>query len=241
MSKVRVPVEGLAGEELTLAKDAAHYVTRVRRLGVGDVCVLFDPSVGREVRATILVSDRGRVVVALDASTESSNLPLRRVTLLQGLGKGDKFGDIVRDATELGATRIVPLSTERSVPTRDRDHHTKRWRKIALDASRQCGRGDVPEVLAPHSVTEALAAVLPTSGARGCVLAPDAEHLLADDELPPNDELFFAVGPEGGFAPQEVAAFELAGLAARRLRGFVLRTETVCAAVLGALLIRRRP
>lgn len=241
MSKVRVPVEGLAGEQLTLAKEAAHYVTRVRRLDVGDTCVLFDPALGLEAEATIVEAHRGRVVVSLEALGPSQRIPERRVTLLQGVGKGDKIGDIVRDATELGATRIIPLSTERSVPTRDRDHHAKRWRKIALDAARQCGRGDVPEVFAPHSISEAISRVFPEAGATGCVLTPDAERLIGNGDLPFAEELFLAVGPEGGFTREEVRAFEAAGLEARRLRGFILRTETVCAAVLGALLLRSEP
>ncbi len=222
---------------LTLPDDAATYVTRVHRLGVGDRFLAFDPGQAIEADAEIVALSRKGATARIDATRPASRRPTRRVTLLQGSCKGDKMDAIVRDATELGATTIVPVITERSIARPDAAR-ADRWRRIAVEAARQCGRGDVPRVEEPV----ALAALLARSRAPEVIaicLDPRAERALgaALAGLAAETEIAFLVGPEGGLSDEEIALAERAGYVPARLGTLVLRTETVCAAVLGGLLL----
>src|SRR5262249_23530063 len=142
-----------------------------------------------------------------------------------------------RDATELGATRVVPVICERSVARPD-GARAARWRRIAVDAARQCGRGDAPAVEGPVPFVDAVHDA-PPDALRLC-LDPGAERPLgAALEEDQGQAVVLAVGPEGGLTPAETAAAGSAGFVLVTLGPLVLRTETVCAAVLGALSARR--
>ncbi len=152
---LRVPCADVAEGLHALAADAAAYATRVHRLGPGDRLVLFDPDRAVEADAEIVAVDRRAVTVTVGAPRPASVRPARAVTIIEGVGKGDKLDAIVRDATELGATRVVPVLCERSVARPDAAR-AARWRRVAVEAARQCGRGDALSVAAPVAFTEAV-------------------------------------------------------------------------------------
>jgi 16S rRNA (uracil1498-N3)-methyltransferase len=241
---LRVPVEGVADGVRELPPDAAAYATRVHRLAVGDPLVLFDPEAAVEAEAVILEVARRSVTVRVATPRAAQRRPSRAVTLLQGVGKGDKIDAIVRDATELGATRVVPVLCERSVALPGAAR-ALRWRRVAVEAARQCGRGDAPAIGAPISFTDALREeALRASGARRgggaavrVCLDPGADSPLASAfGALAGQAVIVAVGPEGGFTKAELALADAGGFRRVTLGPLVLRTETVCAAVLGALL-----
>jgi 16S rRNA (uracil1498-N3)-methyltransferase len=244
-SPLRVPLEGLEPGERVLANEAAGYVARVHRLGPGDVFTAFDPERALDATARVLSTSAGgrSVKVRIDDVRPSALRAPRPITLLQALGKGDKMDAVVRDATELGATRIVPVLAERGVSRPEgATERARRWRRIAVEAARQSGRGDAPVVASPAPLREALAALRAERGAAlewGACLAPGAPRSFGEvlRALVPGVAVTIAVGPEGGFSPVEIAACEEEGLSAASLGPLVLRTETVCAAVLGALMI----
>ena len=230
---LRVPCDRIEPGATSLADEAARYVTRVHRMTVGDRFVLFDPRAAVEADAEISAIDRRAVRVVVSAPRPASIRPRRRVTLIQATGKGDKLDAIVRDATELGATRIVPALAERSVARPGRAR-AERWRRIAVEAARQCGRGDAPAIDEPTALLEALGSL----ACPGLCMDPGAARPIADAfaKLVAAPELAIVVGPEGGLTEAELEAAAKAGLTRVTLGPLVLRTETVCAAVLGALL-----
>ncbi|MBK8255072.1 MAG: 16S rRNA (uracil(1498)-N(3))-methyltransferase [Polyangiaceae bacterium] len=240
---LRVPVERLVPGPCVLSKETSAYVARVHRLREGDAVVAFDPEQAVQAHAVVLrIEDAGyRVTVEVSPPEPATVVASRRLTLIQAIGKGDKMDAIVRDATELGATHIVPVISERSVvKLGDVGGRPARWRRIAVEAARQSGRGDAPRVAPPALLAAAVSEVY-TSPAPGlCVcLAPGAPPVLGDlfAALEPTDGVTIVVGPEGGLSEAEVNLCTQSGFTACGLGGFVLRTETVCAAVLGALLI----
>jgi 16S rRNA (uracil1498-N3)-methyltransferase len=174
-----------------------------------------------------------------------------RLTLAVGLPKGRKLDDIVRQAVELGATRIVPVRTARSVPrpaggkgpgSKGNDARAARLAAIALEAAQQSGRARVPEV-APVTPFADFAARPPEG--RGVVLWED-EHAAGLPELLSGapDAATLLVGPEGGLAPEEVAALVARGYRTARLGPHILRSETACLAALAvasAVLWRAAP
>lgn len=232
---LRVPVAGLRPGPLALPAEAARYVSTVHRLGPGAPLVLVDHAARLEANARVLSAVRGAVVVEVAEPRASASLPPRSIVLLQGLPKGDKMDAIVRDATELGVARVVPIFAARSLvrPGPGGGGRLDRWRRVALEAARQCGRGDVPEVLDPLSVGDAFRLALP-AGPR-LVLEPGAPPLRDAFGPAPPSAIAFAVGPEGGWEAAELATARAAGWALASLGPFVLRTETAAAAALGAL------
>jgi 16S rRNA (uracil1498-N3)-methyltransferase len=234
---LRVPAEDLAPGERALPTEPSQYVARVHRRGAGDRLVLFDPDRAIEADAEIVDVDKRKVVVRVLATREATR-PARSITLIQGVGKGDKMDAIVRDATELGATAIAPALCERSVARPD-GSRAARWRRIAVEAARQCGRADAPIVAAPAPFQEAIQA---RDGALRICLDPRADHALGDalSALDGSTAVALVVGPEGGLSPAEMEAAVAAGFSRVRFGAWVLRTETVCAAVLGAILASSR-
>ncbi|WP_437764470.1 RsmE family RNA methyltransferase [Sorangium sp. So ce281] len=238
---LRVPLGAIAAGVIALPPEAASYVVRVHRLREGDRFVVFDPELGVEAEATLESIGRRGAEARIDAPRPAALRPGRRVTWIQAVGKGDKMDAVVRDATELGATRIIPAISARSV-ARPAEERSQRWRRIAIEAARQCGRGDAPRVEAPMSLAAALAeagaAPSTEGGALGMCLDPYAETPLGARlaALSPGMEAAFAVGPEGGFTPEELGMCAALGFERVRLGALTLRTETVCAAALGALI-----
>ena len=237
---LRVPVAQLVRGEMTLDTETSRYVARVHRLQIGDVVALFDPENALEATGTITVVDKSSVRVAVADVHAAVVRATRPVTLVQAIGKGDKIDAIVRDATELGATRIIIAETTRSVVRLgDRaNERLLRWRRIAVQAARQCGRGDAPDVIGPLPWQEALRDAAQPPGLALCLweratnpIGPKLRDLAAATPLA------VAVGAEGGFEPGEIAVAEAEGFIPVSLGPFILRTETVPAAVLGAALL----
>lgn len=237
---LRVPVDGLSEGVITLDPEASRYITRVHRKKAGERCLLFDPALAIEAEATILEVHRDKVACQVDAPRPSSMRPRRSVSLLQAIGKGEKLDSVVRDATELSVTEIVAIESARTVvqlgnraPAR-----LERWRRIAIEAARQCGRGDAPTVRGPLAWSEVIAEHADSDALKLCcwerATEPLGPHLKGLDPARP---VVFAIGPEGGLEEAEIEEARRAGFHIVSLGPLTLRTETVAAAVLGAVLL----
>lgn len=213
-------------------------MSRVHRLRDGDHFVAFDPEARVEADVEILAAS-GAVRCRVGALRPSTKVSRTGLTLLQVMGKGDKPDQVIRDATVLGAERVVLLESSRGVvrvPEERSESRRARWRSVALEAARQSGRGDVPSIEGPSSFDAALA--LAAAGpAHRVVLLPGAPVGLlgALGDWRPGNALFVLVGPEGGFdAGEEQRALD-AGFVAVSLGELVLRTETAAVAALGVI------
>jgi 16S rRNA (uracil1498-N3)-methyltransferase len=238
---LRVPVQKLEAGELVLDAGASRYVARVHRLRAGDQVVLFQPKEAREAEATIVEVARDAVRCRVGEVRTAKVRAERRVTLVQGAPKGDKLDAIVRDATELGATAVVVAETQRSVVrfAEKRGDRFERLRRIAAEAARQSGRGDTPSIVGPLAWSDALATESDPHAAKLCLwerATEPAGRRLA--RLAPDQPLVIAAGPEGGLESAEAEAARALGYDVVSLGPFILRTETVAAAVLGAVLLK---
>ena len=213
-----------AGAELQLDK-AARQHARVLRIKDGAPIELFDGQ-GRLASGAL----RGRSVM-IDEVVERP-APKRRLGLLQGLPKGAKSDDIVRMATELGATDIVFVRTERSVAfAKDHDKKMQRWMRIAHEASRQCERLYFPDIRMHGALDEALAE-LPVDDTHYYAWARQANDEPGPARATCGANRWIAVGPEGGFSDDERSAFDAAGFCALSLGPHVLRVDTAACAAL---------
>jgi len=237
MRTIRIHVDQplAAGTEVALPAQAAEHVARVLRLATGDPLTLFNGD-GADYAATILAVGKREVRVrVLDRQAVTRESPLR-LTLAQGVARGEKMDLIVQKATELGVARIVPLLTERAEVKLDAARAEKRlahWRAVAASACEQCGRACLPEIL-PALALPAWLAALADDGALRLALLPEAES--SARELRPGDAgALLVVGPEGGLGERDTIALHEAGFRGLRLGPRILRTETAGLAALAAL------
>ena len=214
-------------QEGELPADEAHHLTRVMRLGTGDDIAVFDGR-GHEFRARVMSAVRGRVrIELLDAITPApeARVPL---TLVQAVLKGDKMDAVVRDATMLGVSAIVPLITSRTIarpPRREND----RWERVAVSSAKQCRRAVVPSISAPRLFNDWLASS--AQGLRLILVEPSAADRdvrslrLLEDHAPAS--LSLIAGPEGGWTKDERENAERAGCIAVTLGGLTLRADAI--------------
>jgi 16S rRNA (uracil1498-N3)-methyltransferase len=231
----RVYVDGALapGGRITLTGSAANHVTRVLRLRVGAELTLFNGR-GGEYAAQIEAAKGSAVTVSI-----AEHRPIEResplvLTLAQGVSRAERMDLVVQKATELGASRLVPLITERSVvrlTAGQADRKLNHWRAIAIGACEQCGRNRLPQVAAPVTLTDY---VKQRDGTTRLLLSPVSATCLADAPRP-GEAMTVLVGPEGGLTEVEQAAALAAGFTPVRLGPRVLRTETAAIAAVALL------
>jgi 16S rRNA (uracil1498-N3)-methyltransferase len=221
--------------ELALPQQAAEHVARVLRMNAGDMLTVFNGD-GYDYAATLISIGKRDVTVRIEDREPISNESPLKLTLAQGVARGEKMDLIVQKATELGVARIVPLFTERSEVKLDASRAEKRllhWRAVAASACEQSGRVCIPEVTPAQSLQDWLKN-LPDDGAQRLALLP--EGTLRARELRLGDAGgLLVVGPEGGLGDRDVAALQEAGFQGLRLGPRILRTETAGLAALAAL------
>ena len=213
----------VSATELVLRALEAHHARRVLRLPVGARVVCFD---GRgaawDCEITAYERDQARAAPLVRLPDEPERPP--RVTLAQGIVKGERMDWIVQKATELGVVRIVPLLADRSVVRAEADRRAERWQRIALEAAKQCERNRLPDIDAPTSLADVLAAL--DGAALAFVERDGAPARVGIEALGRPERVTLFVGPEGGWSPEERLAFERAGVARASLGPDVLRSET---------------
>ena len=234
LSRVYV-AEPIAGRRTCeLGGTAANHVLRVLRLRAGESLTLFDGT-GGEYAATLDKSSRDRVVVTVGEHSAVERESPVNVTLIQGISRSERMDLVVQKATELGVTRIVPVTTERTVvrigaPQSDRK--SEHWRAIAIAACEQCGRNRLPELRTPISLHGWLEGWQPAATA--LLLSMHADTRLGA-ALAAARKIDLLIGPEGGLTADEESAALAAGFRGVNLGPRVLRTETAAIAALAAI------
>jgi 16S rRNA (uracil1498-N3)-methyltransferase len=238
-------------EFIRLSGKDYHYLVRVRRLAEGSAFTALLPD-GKKVRVLVRSVDNGVLVGECLPGEKVPGAFLPPIVLFQALPKGAKMDLIIRQAAEGGVSEIVPFESGRSVRRLEgrgnegrETGRLERWRRIVREARQQSGSGIATEVGAPRSFGEMAAywGELRESRERpvGLLLHTNEGSPLANGgfhgylEGGP-DLVAMAVGPEGGFAPEEAARLVEAGFKAVSLGDTVLRTET--AALYAAAAIR---
>ncbi len=223
--------------EITLDEKAFTHI-RVLRLHQNDEIAIFDGA-GGEFSASILNIGKRDVRVQLRAYRSVERESSMRITLVQALATGDKMDWIIQKATELGVTAIQPIQTQRATAKLNTERAEKRaahWQGVAIAACEQCGRNRVPTVLSVIDFGDWIArsGEAQDEGTR-VLLDPNASASLTAQTDNAKKSIALIIGPEGGFAPDEIAVAIRHGVETARFGLRVLRTETAGIAAIAAL------
>lgn len=217
--------EQFTDRRVILDADESHHLTRVLRLGVNDRVFVFDGE-GSEWLAEISLAGKREVELKLvEKLAGAVDSPLH-LTLGQAMIKGDKFDLVIQKTTELGVTRIVPLVTAHCdvrVGGERIDNKLTRWRRIALEAVKQCGRRRLVEIAEPADFADFCAS--DNSGLK-LFFSERGGRSLREGIDGGAASLTLAVGPEGGWSDQEIETAEGAGFRPIHLGPRILRAET---------------
>ena len=222
------------GQRFALPELTTHHLVRVLRLDVGDTCVLFNGD-GHDYHARLLTAQKRGAEVEIGERLEVRNESSLRITLVQGIARGEKMDLILQKATELGVAVIAPVITDRTEVKLDGERTDKKmnhWRGVLAAACEQCGRARLPEITEPQSLAKFAAS---DHSERRLVLDPDADNSLADLRLSAKTSVSLAIGPEGGFSERDLAMLRAGGYEKVRLGPRILRTETAGMAAIAAL------
>jgi 16S rRNA (uracil1498-N3)-methyltransferase len=187
-----------------------RHLAKVRRVRRGDLVALRTET-GDRLRARVeRVTDSWIEAEVVGREARATSLP--EITLCMGLLKGRSFDTVIEKAAEIGVVRILPVMCERSVPriTDDRQK-IQRWRRKAIEASKQCMRDSVPEIANIHSFEEAIASV---DGRMRIIAHPGSDASLRQALGSVEAETAKAallVGPEGGFSEREIGQAAASG------------------------------
>lgn len=219
--------------------DLIHQWRSVFRYNIGSEVILFDGG-GKEYSAVLEKLSNREAEVRL-VSERKGLLPERQITLFQSLIKKDNMEWVVEKATELGVSSIVPIVSERS---EKKGFNAQRARKIAIEASEQCGRADVPEISEIRNLGEVLESckniiVFDSSGVyfnnESRIRNYGKEDPLHNSHFISNDSCLF-IGPEGGWTEKELELFKQKGASIFSLGPLTLRAETAAIVALATLI-----
>jgi len=234
LTRVYVEEELQSGARILVTGTAANHVMRVLRLRAGDEVTLFNGR-GGEFAARLEEFRRDAVHAVVGEGRpgdRESPLPL---TLAQGVSRGERMDWILQKSTELGASRIAPVLTERSVvrlDARQAERKRQHWRGIAIAACEQSGRNRLPDVADPVGFHDFIAGC--SADSTRLLLSPLAGRDLDDLEVRASG-VTVLIGPEGGLTDLEQETALHAGFTAVRMGPRILRTETAAIAALTIL------
>ncbi len=230
------------GELIELSEREAHHALNVLRLKEGERVVALNGE-GGELSCTVANVGKKGVMLKVYQRTTIPPLPYR-LTLVQAVPKGKAMEMIVQKAAELGAWKVVPIMSERTVAHLDEDRSeskVEKWRSIAIDAIKQCGSAWLPKFADPVKPAQYLATAERADLTLIASLQPGSKHprihlneFLEEKKRKPKSIAVW-VGPEGDVTPAEVNAVIGAGALPITLGPLVLRSETAaiyCMAVL---------
>ena len=233
LSRLHCEDELRVDNQLSLPADASHYLLTVLRLKSGDRIRLFNERDG-EFEGSIRTAGKKQAVVDLIEQVREPNPEALHIDLALGVSRGERMDYAIQKATELGVAGITPIYSQhgevRIKQAARLENKLRHWRRIVVNACEQSGRLSVPTVNEPRG----LASWLNSTGSTARLLL-DPRGRRAFDELNIGDSISLLVGPEGGFAEEEVRLAQRQDFIDVSLGPRILRTETAPLAAISIL------
>jgi 16S rRNA (uracil1498-N3)-methyltransferase len=238
MRRFYLPPEDCRSSQLHLTGSEAHHAADVLRVKPGDHVAVLDGA-GSELACRVEAVARKNVQLEVQGRTTEPPPPCL-ITLAQAIPKGKLLEAIIQKATELGVWRVVPLLTQRVTTHLEGEaieYKVEKWRQTAVEAIKQCGQRWLPQVEPPLTLPAWLARGEKFDLTLVASLEKDSRHLRAwfPAGAARPQTLCVSIGPEGDFAPEELAAIQGAGALPITLGPLVLRSETAALCALSII------
>lgn len=234
MRRFYAPHIDLQKGEIELDPEQARHLRDVLRSRAGEEVRVFD-GIGREFICTVseIKKHSCRLKLVAETAPASPESPFD-LTVAAAILKGEKYDTVVQKLVELGVKRLIPLLTHRGdVKPKDAERKLERWRRIALEASKQCGRAQLMQIDHPLDFPT----LLESSKGGPAVLFSEREGKPLNG-LMRSENLVAITGPEGGWDNAELDAAEGQGIGIITLGGRILRAETAAIAIAAILQYR---
>ncbi|MFP3867874.1 MAG: RsmE family RNA methyltransferase [Desulfobacteraceae bacterium] len=228
------PPDQITGSAIRLSASETHHLARVLRLGIGARVEIFDGQ-GQEYEAEVRALEAGEARLQIIRVLPERAPAALFLTLGLALARAETFELVVRQATEMGVTRLIPFYCERSLvnPAGRQTSRQRRWQRLALETLKSCQRSRLPEIHLPQSFAEVLQ-------------GPEAVKIMFWEEkrsqppgrllsLTPPASVRLLIGPEGGFTAAEAQQAQTAGFVLAGLGPWRLKVETAALAALAII------
>jgi 16S rRNA (uracil1498-N3)-methyltransferase len=232
MARFFVPQHNIDGSRGVVAGKELQHLRRVLRLAAGDAITIFDDA-GREHDAVICSVGPESAAIEITRSYEAQRESALQLTLALGVTKGEKMDFVIEKATELGVQNIVPFVSAHAVPKlneRKIAARAERWQKIALSAAKQCGRAQTPKLLPLCEFGEFIGQAWPDTFKLLFWERESTQSLKQLQERRGAQRVLIAIGPEGGFSPEEAGQATKHGFFLVSMGRRILRAETAAIA-----------
>jgi len=241
MTRRRWIADEVSGDRAALTGDHAGHLIRVLRAQVGQEFDIACDTRIRQGRIVSLAEDR----VEFELGSEVPAVTLSEISLLLSIFKFDRMEWAIEKCVELGVARIIPVIARRTDPHLGAAaaKRVERWRRIALQAAEQSRRSSTSSISPPVKLTEFLRTSAAGDSSLRIVLSEVQRQVQLRDllESAPECEMVLAIGPEGGWAEDELQAFANAGWASVSLGPTILRAETAAIAAVAIAMSELNP
>ena len=211
-------------QTISLDKKPSHHLIRVLRARAGSEVVLFNGD-GHDYLANVLDESSKKCTLYIKHKIKINNESPLSITLLQGISRGDRMDTSIQKSIELGVHAIIPILCQRTSGSLKGDRAEKKfnhWQQIIISACEQSGRSTIPEI---KQIVDLKTATQSINSKNKIILAPNAGKTINKMSAPKN-EIYILIGPEGGFAEEEIECAVKSGFTAVSLGPRILRTET---------------
>lgn len=230
----------IQGNKIIITGKDVNHIKNVLRMKPGEEIAVSNGLDGKEYHCGIAEWYEDRIVCDLFFVKEEGVELASKIYLFQGLPKADKMELIIQKAVELGVYEIIPVASKRAVVKLDAkkaESKLIRWQAIAEAAAKQSKRGIIPKIKEVMSFQEAVAysscaqvKIIPYELAQGM---ERTKEIISG--IRPGEPVAVFIGPEGGFAEEEIEMAMQAGIEPVTLGRRILRTETAGMAVLSVI------
>ena len=233
MYRFYAPKSDFREGSVTLAADETHHLRDVLRQKQGNEVHVFDGE-GNEFRCRIdAIEKRETLLTILENMRPAGAESGLDLTLASTVLKGDKFDLVIQKAVELGVTRLIPLFSLRcEAKSKDMAKKLQRWRRISLDAAKQCGRATEMPI---GDIRESLSFFTEAEGDNGLRVLFAERGGVGFDSITPKMKITAVIGPKGGWEDSELETALSNGFRIITLGGRIMRAETAAIAIVAIL------